>query len=279
MKKPLFNKICIVGVGLIGGSLGLAIKKRKLARWVVGVTRRKETIQKAFGMGALDIATLDLKEGVKDADLVILCAPISDIKAHLKKIGPYLKRGALVTDVGSSKVEILAAAKKHLKKNDFVGSHPMAGSEKCGIESARASLFEGAVCFISAPHQKIETFWKALGSKPVRLDAGKHDAWAAQASHLPHALSFALLQRIELPTSKKFELNPSFKDLARLAKSHPRIWTDIFLTNREALLKAISSYKIKLSLLERAIRSGSRPAVMRFILMANANAKKVSQDG
>ncbi|HXV18733.1 MAG TPA: prephenate dehydrogenase/arogenate dehydrogenase family protein, partial [Candidatus Omnitrophota bacterium] len=130
MKKPLFNKVCIVGVGLIGGSLGMAIKKRKLAKWVTGVVRQDDTAKKAVAFKAVDMATKSLKEGVKDADLIILASRVDIIVQQLKALRGLLKPKAVVIDVGSTKQEIVSAAKKSRKKNDFVGCHPMAGSEK-----------------------------------------------------------------------------------------------------------------------------------------------------
>jgi prephenate dehydrogenase len=276
MKKPLFNRIAIVGVGLIGGSLGITIKKKRLARSVIGVVRKKRTIRKAFQLKALDAATLSLREGVRGADLVILCAPVQEIIRHIRSIAPCVGPGTLVIDVGSSKQEVLKAAARYLKRGAFVGCHPMAGSEKCGIENAKGGLFAGSVCFMTSHHPKIKAFWSALGAKPVHLNAGPHDRWAAKVSHLPHLLSFALLQNLERPVDRKFELNPSFRELARLAGSHPKVWTDILLTNRAALIGALRSFRKDLGRLEKGLRSGNIPSLMRSIVRANSNAAKVT---
>lgn len=261
-------------MGLIGGSLGMAIKTKKMAKWVVGVARKKSTIEKAFKLKALDVATLDLKEGVKGADLVILCAPAREIIRHLQIIAPWVGKNTIVMDVGSSKEEILRAAKKYLK-SPFVGCHPMAGSEKCGIDHAAAGLFSGSVCFMTSKNPKVEALWKALGSTPVHLNAKRHDDWVAQVSHLPHVLSFALLQTLNQPIDQKFDLNPSFKDLTRLAKSHPNVWTDILLTNHSAVLSALRHYKKNLDLFDRAIRSSRPTDLSHLISKANSNARKV----
>ena len=140
MTKPLFNKVAIVGVGLIGGSLGLAIKKHKLARWVIGSSRTQETIKNAVKVGAIDVGMQDWKEAVADADLVVLAAPVSTIIAQLGQIDSYLKKGAIVIDVGSSKAEIQRVAAKHIKRGRFVGCHPMSGSEKKGILNAQSDV-------------------------------------------------------------------------------------------------------------------------------------------
>src|SRR3989338_1839110 len=264
MNKPLFNKVCIVGVGLIGGSLGMAIKKRQFAKLVVGVVRRDSTAKEAMRKKALDVAVFGLKEGVRGADLVILCGPVSVIVSQLKTISKHVSPKAVVIDVGSSKVEINNAGKKYLGTK-FVGCHPMAGSEKHGIEFASADLFHGAVCFVSASNKRIDAFWKALGAKPVKMDARRHDAWVAKSSHLPHALSFSLFQGID----SKYPHNPSLKDLGRLAKSDARIWSDVFLSNRRPILEALSQFKKNLVVFEKNLRANRKPSLLRFIRVAN----------
>jgi prephenate dehydrogenase len=275
MNRHLFDNITIVGVGLIGGSIGAAVKKRRLARLVTGVVRRKRTVSDAFRMKALDVATFDLKEGVRGADLVILCSPVSVIRAQLGNIAPHLKKGAVVIDVGSSKKEIESAARMSLRKNVFVGCHPMAGSEKTGVEHACPDLFERSVCFVTKAHPAVDRFWKALGASTVLLTAEKHDEWAASASHLPHAISFSLFQNLRTPPAKGIPLNPSLRSLARLAKSHPDLWADIFVSNRRHLSTAVRSVQKNLSLFEKALRRGDSAALRRFIRAANRNSVRL----
>ncbi len=275
MKKPLFNRVAIVGVGLIGGSLGLAIKKRKLARLVVGVVHHKKTVVEAFRMRAVDVATLDLKEGLKGADLVILCGPISVIIKHLKTLSRFLGKNTIVIDVGSSKEAIDRAAKKHLTRNIFIGCHPMAGSEKCGIQHAGAGLFNGATCFLTSKNRKIERFWKELGSRPLLMDGRRHDDWAARVSHLPHLVAFAMFQNLDRPLRQPFDLNPSFKEIARLAKSHPKIWTDILSSNSRAILETLGDFKNQVSLFEQFLKKNNGAALARHISKANRHAKTV----
>ena len=272
MKKPLFNQIAIVGLGLIGGTLALATKKMGLARQVIGVSRSERTLLEALRRKAVDVATTDLKKGVSGADLVVLCAPVSVIESQLKVIQKYLKKNALVTDVGSSKIEIERAARTHLKKNTFVGAHPLAGSEKTGIFSADADLFKRSVCFITKRNTRVEGFWKALGSRPVILNAVAHDDLVAKTSHTPHALAFSLFQ-----TKKDFPRNtppnPSIRELARLAKSDADLWADVFMSNREALLESIVETERKgIHLLKEMLRLGDRAGIVRFIKQANKNS-------
>jgi prephenate dehydrogenase len=273
MKKPLFNKVCIVGVGLIGGSLGMAIKKRHLAQWVVGVARKKATLKEAFRKKAIDIGTLDLAKGVEGADLVILCMPVTQIIHQMKVLPKFLKRDALVIDVGSSKVLIEQAARRFLKGNAFVGCHPMAGSSRRGINSAdaQASLFEQAQCFVALPHAKIIRFWKSLGATPIVLPAHKHDEWVAGVSYMTHLTAFALLGNEAMSKLVRFginPLNPSFRDVSRLSKSDPVLWADIFDSNKYTLTH-IKAFKRYLVLLEKALASKNRRALVSLIAHAN----------
>ena len=248
----------------------MAIKKRKLAKLVVGVVRRDRTAKEAMKQKALDVATFSLKEGVRNTDLVILCAPVSTIIRHLKEIAPVLKKNSLVIDVGSSKREIEKAAKKHLRGHAFVGCHPMAGSEKTGVENACPYLFEKSVCFVTKSHPKVNRFWRALGTTPITLSAEKHDEWAARSSHLPHLLAFSIFQDLKSPV--KTPLNPSLRGLGRLAKSDPDLWADILNSNRVPMRRAIANFKKKLSLFERALTKGNVPTLKRLIRNANNKA-------
>ncbi|MBI3252990.1 MAG: prephenate dehydrogenase [Candidatus Omnitrophica bacterium] len=281
MKKPLFKKIAIVGVGLIGGSIGMAVKRRKLAGLVVGVVHHRKTIPGAFEKKAIDVATLDLREGIKGADLVVLCAPVETIIRQLERIGPYLKRGAVVIDVGSSKVEINKKAKKNLKQNRFVGCHPMAGSEKQGVSFADADLFKNRVCFLTARDRLIEKFWRNLGSRTFYLAPAEHDRWVASVSHLPHLLSFILFQKISpglLKGRQIKELNPSIRDFARLAQSDPALWSEILLSNRENILEALSRFKADAARFRNILHSKNSAGLTQFISHARKSASEFAAD-
>lgn len=276
MKKPLFSKVCIVGVGLIGGSLGLAIKRKKLAQFVIGVARRVRTLREAFDRKAIDVGTLDLKKGIEDADLVVLAGPVSAIVAQLEGMQRFLKKGALVIDVGSSKELINRAAAKYLKKNTFIGCHPMAGLEKKGVLFAEAGLFDGASCFVTARNVKVRQFWKAVGSIPILIKAREHDAWVAQFSHLPHVLSFALFQTLPKRQGPLKATNPSLRDMARLSKSDPKLWEDILSSNKSQVLHAIARFQRGLDLFKKAIRSNRASDVMKFIAAANRLSRRTT---
>jgi prephenate dehydrogenase len=281
MAKRLFDRIAIVGVGLIGGSIGLAVKKKKLASFVTGVLRRKRSAEEALSAGCVDMATLDPAKGLAGADLVVLCSPVSTIVSQMKALRPHLKPGTIVIDVGSSKKTIDEAARKYLNGCAFVGCHPMAGSEKQGAMNAEADLFEGAVCFLTASHPKVETFWKELGAKPVHIKIGAHDRWVAAASHLPHAMAFSLLASIESELKKApvsgNDLNPSFRALARLAQSDPSLWADIFVSNKIEVVRAAASLENKLKQLRKAIASGNRSNILHSLNEGNRASKKINE--
>ena len=231
----------------------------------MGVVRRDETAKQAIRMRALDMATLNLKAGVQDADLVILAGPISTIVSQLKCLSGYLSPKAIVMDVGSSKGGINAVAGRFLKKNIFVGCHPMAGSEKCSIRYANPALFEGSICFVTQRNAKVRSFWRALGSRPIFIKDHDHDAWVARSSHLPHLIAFALFRGMDA----KYPMNPSLKDLSRLASSHSALWADIFLSNRRQVMAASAEFQKNISKLQKALRLKNRNALIRFIEYAH----------
>ncbi len=268
MKKPLFNKVCIVGVGLIGGSLGLAIKKKKIANFIVGVARRKTSAIGAVQAKAVDMATLDLKEGISGADLVILAGPIPAIISQIQRLSKYLNKNTIIIDVGSSKNSVGLAAKKYLPKNLFVGCHPMAGSEKTGVKYAHSGLFEGSACFVTKNNSKVNQLWERLGSKPILIEAIQHDKWVAHASHLPHILSFCLFQDIE----RKYPLNPSIKEFERLATSSPDLWADIFLSNAKEILKTSADFRKNLMQFEKNLSLKNKSKLVQLIQNANKKA-------
>src|SRR5262245_58148698 len=190
-----WQKIALVGVGLLGGSLGLAARQRGLAGRVVGFVRRAESVAECKAAGAVDDAATDLAAVIRDADLVVLGTPIAQMDSLVSRMLTALKPGALVTDVGSVKAGVVSALESRVAEvgAHFIGSHPMAGAEKMGVAAARADLFEGAVCVTTPTAQsdrnlaeRLEDFWRALGGRPLRLSAELHDDLVSRSSHLPH---------------------------------------------------------------------------------------------
>ena len=249
----LFNKVAIIGVGLIGGSLGLALRKKGLASEVVGFFRRKRTLSSAKQRKLVTKATLSLKEAIVNADLIILATPVETIIKMIPQVKKFAKKGAIVIDVGSTKAEIARACERGFKnKTHFVGCHPLAGSDQSGPLAADSSIFKGSICIITPTKNtdkqalsKIKRLWQALEAKVEILSPDQHDKILAFSSHLAHVVSFSLVDC--LPTQYSKFIGPGFKDATRLASSHEILWRDICLTNRGAILKAISEFQNSLS--------------------------------
>ena len=287
-KTPLFNTVTIVGVGLIGGSLGLAIKKNKLANRVIGVGHRRSSLQKALKRRAIDEGTVNLKSGVKQADLVILATPVGLIIKFLKEGSSCLKQGSLIIDVGSSKEEIVKAAERNLPREiSFIGCHPMAGSEKRGIEIARADLFKKAVCIVtpgkradSGALRKVQVFWQRLGAEVEIISPAKHDRLIALFSHLPHLIASSLvLQLGEENRNKSLWLKlagPGFKDTTRVAASSPLVWQDIYFSNRTNIIKNLRGLRKILKRLEGYLKKGREKDFLNCLDKAKQRREKIS---
>jgi prephenate dehydrogenase len=240
----IFSKAGIVGTGLIGGSIGLALKKFKLADQVVGTSRHAASISVARKMKAIDAGSLDLRV-LKGCDLVILAGPVEIILKQMEAVSRLVADDCIVIDAASTKEQVVTAANKHFAR--FVGCHPLAGSEKRGIAFAVADLFKGATCVITpvrstdkAALTLVMNMWMKLGSDIVTLDPGTHDRALAWMSHLPHAIAFALISSV--PKQHLSYAPQSFRDMTRVAGSSPEVWDDIFITNRHNLLVSIDMF-------------------------------------
>jgi prephenate dehydrogenase len=276
----LFQKITIIGVGLLGGSIGLAVRQRKLARETAGYVRRAATAQECEQIGALDYATQDLLAAVSGADLVILCTPLAQMRALTKQLLPALKRGAIVTDVGSVKADVVRQLEPLVKKAGahFVGSHPMAGGEKMGVLASRADLYANALCVVTpakkshpASVRKLEAFWKALGARTVKLAAAEHDLLVSRTSHLPHVAAAALASLVLDPKHPKSQLGlcaTGFRDTTRIASGSPEMWRDIALANRKNVAKSVDGFIGELKKFQAALKKGNAAAVEKFFATA-----------
>jgi prephenate dehydrogenase len=275
-----FRKITIVGVGLLGGSLGLAVRKRRVAREIAGYARRPKTIAECEKIGALDYATTDLLAAVSGADLVILCTPLAQMAALTKQFLPALKRGATVTDVGSVKADVVRELESLVAKAGahFVGSHPMAGGEKMGVLAAKADLYANAVCVVTPTKKsnvgavrKIEQFWKSLGARTLRLDAAQHDLLVSRTSHLPHVAAAALASLVLDPKHPKSQVSlcaTGFRDTTRIASGSPEMWRDIALANRKNLSQSVDVFVSELKKFQTALKKGDAKAVEKFFATA-----------
>ncbi len=242
-----FGTVCIIGTGLIGGSIGLGLKKRNLAKTIIGVGHRTASLEKATKMHAIDIGLLNSEEAVKDADIVILATSVNKIIDTAKKIIPLMKRNAILTDVGSTKKYIVEQISHNLRKDiTFIGAHPIAGSEQRGVEFASADLFEGCTCIITPmgnhtnEGETISHLWRLLGAKIKYMTPEQHDEILAFVSHLPHLAASCLINAIK---EEYLVCGASgLRDTTRVASGDPELWVDIFCQNRENVIKSIDQF-------------------------------------
>ncbi len=272
-----FQRLSILGVGLLGGSVGLAARRLSKSCQITGYGHRQESLDAALKLGAIDRASTNPAEAVKDAELVILCTPIGAFGEMLRAIGSALPTGAVVTDVGSTKRSVCQLAKELLPREiPFVGSHPMAGSEKRGVEFAREDLFRGALCITTATAgidgavvRRVESFWQELGMRVTRLTPEDHDRMLADVSHLPHAVAAALVAMqsdMTLPMAGK-----GFLDSTRIAGGDGGLWRDIFLDNSDNLRDSIRKFRIHLDRLESMLDPKKTEELKQWL---NAAAQK-----
>jgi len=263
----VIRELAIVGVGLLGGSVAKAARAGRLARRLVGIGRDAGRLRPALEDGTLNAITTDLAEGVRTADFVLLAAPVLAIEGLLAEVGRTAPAGAVVTDVGSTKRNIVRTAERLFagRPPAFVGSHPLAGSEQSGYGVARADLFQGATVVVTpteatelAALKRTSEFWEALGARVTSLDPETHDRTVAAISHLPHLVACALVDgacRVE-PAALELAAR-GFRDTTRIAAGDPDMWTEIFLANRDALSASVAAFREALGDLERVIAAGT----------------------
>ncbi len=263
----MIQRLTIVGVGLLGGSVAKAVRSGGLAREIVGVGRDEARLGTALRDGALDRVTTDLEAGVRDADFVLLAVPVLAVEALLPRVWWAAPDGATVTDVASTKAGIVRVADQLAARRAlaFVGSHPMAGSERSGYGVARADLFREATVILTPTDRSepravkaVTEFWEAMGARVSALDAPTHDQAVAAISHLPHLVACALVDGVTRFEPAALELAArGFKDTTRIAASDPDVWTEIFLANRAALATSLDAFRRALAELERCVTRGS----------------------
>jgi len=278
-----FNKIAIIGVGLIGGSIGLAIKKKHIAGRVVGFFRRSSTMKKALKCKAVDSGTMDIFEAVDGADLIILATPVHLIPQLAAKVIRIAKKGAIITDAGSTKGWIVAKIENLIKIKSgvfFVGSHPMAGSEHAGVEFAKVGLFNGSPCIITKTSRtdnkalaKIIGFWNDIGTNVSVMDPSQHDRSVALISHLPHIVAFSLAGAV--PVEELAYAAEGFKDTTRVASSDPMLWADIFFTNKRELIKSAKMFDKFYRRLIAALSKNDSFEMIKLLSQAKTNRDKL----
>jgi prephenate dehydrogenase len=263
----LFNKVGIVGVGLIGGSIALALKKHRLCQTIIGISRSRKTLLLAKARRAIDIGSQDIRL-LKEADLVVLATPITVTLRLSPLISKIIKKGCIVTDVGSTKEQVVSKLDSIFA--NYLGTHPLAGSEKQGVAFAGADIFENSICILTPTENtkpqtlaRIKKLWFKIGAESVVLPADSHDRMISLISHLPHAVAFALMDTI--PSSCLKLAPPSLKDTTRITASDSRIWGDIFLSNKRNIIRSIGTYQSKLEHLKKTLQRGDRRSLIRLL--------------
>lgn len=290
MNSRLIDTVAIIGVGLIGGSFGMALRKRSLAGNVIGIGRSPERLQRAVELGAVDCWSTDLETGVREADLIYVSTPVGLEVDFIRQIVPFARDGAIITDAGSTKSVICRGADALMRDGlSFVGAHPMAGSEAAGVEAANPDLFVNAA-YILTPTERtdaealsaVRRVAESIGSRVYLLDPETHDRCVAVISHLPHLMAAALVQLAKDRSerdSQIFDLIAgSFRDMTRVAGSSPVLWKDICLSNADALRDAVNEFGSILQQALRAIESGDADAVEDWFARARDIRNAVSNE-
>jgi cyclohexadieny/prephenate dehydrogenase len=291
MTKPLFARVAILGVGLLGSSVAHAIRRKNLAGHIVGHDR-KAVLAIARRVDFADSLSDSAAKAVKDADLVVLATPVGAFGALARAIGPHLKPGAIVTDVGSVKGAVLADVGPHIPKSvHFIPAHPVAGTERSGPEAGFAELFDGRWCILTPPKnadkravKTLTKFWEQLGSKVEVMDARHHDLVLAVTSHVPHLIAYNIvgtaddLRSVTEGEVIKYSAG-GFRDFTRIAASDPTMWRDVFLNNKDAVLEVLGRFSEDLSALQRQIRWGDGDALFKLFTRTRALRRGIVDAG
>jgi prephenate dehydrogenase len=283
---PLFRRMAVIGVGLIGGSLALAVRKAGLVETVVGVDADPAHREVALATGMVDRATGELTADLARADLVVLAVPVAEIVALLPEVARHTKDGCLITDVGSVKGPILTAGDAAFPDGRFVAGHPIAGRERSGPAAACSDLFEGANWIVTpsplttaSAVDRVAALWRGVGATVVTMDAGWHDEVFAAVSHLPHLVAYALMDAVLGMARGEERLKfaaGGLRDFTRVAASHPTMWRDIFLMNRDPILRVLAAYREALAGLEVAIRDGNGDALIARLARARVAREEIT---
>ncbi|MEW5963317.1 MAG: prephenate/arogenate dehydrogenase family protein [Pseudomonadota bacterium] len=278
-----FQRVALIGIGLIGSSISHACRRGDIAGEIVGAARSEATRQKALELGLVARAEPDAAAAVRGADLVVLCSPVGTYGGLAAEIGPHLAPGAILTDVGSVKAAVVRDIAPHVPAGvHFVPGHPIAGTEQSGPEAGFAELFDGRWCILTPPEgtepaavARLEAFWRALGSQVEIMTPEHHDLVLAITSHVPHLIAYNIvntaehLERVTNSEVIKFSAG-GFRDFTRIAASDPVMWRDVFLNNKEAVLEMLGRFSEDLTALQRAIRFGDGETLERVFTEARA---------
>jgi prephenate dehydrogenase len=277
-----FGRVAVIGVGLIGGSFALALKAARACGQVVGVGRSRANLDAAVALGAIDVAENDVARAARGADLVLVATPVAQFGRVFSALSPALSPGALVIDAGSTKRDVVVAARAHLGGGiaQFVPAHPIAGAEHSGVAAAKADLFRGKrVVLAPLPENSAESVarataaWQACGARVARMAPEEHDAVFAAVSHLPHLLAFALVHELaQRPNSAQLfgYAAGGFRDFTRIASSHPEMWRDICVANSDALLAELKRYGEQLESIRALLAAGDATGLEKVFAQARA---------
>ncbi len=262
----MIQRLAIVGLGLLGGSVAKAARARSLAKEIVAVGRRREVLAPALDSGVVDRATTDLAEGLRAADFILLATPVATMEALLPAVWKFAEADAILTDVGSTKGHLVQAMERLAREKPlaFIGGHPMAGSEQSGFGAAREDLFQGMTVILTPTEttpewitKRITDFWERLGGRVASMPPDVHDRVVAAVSHFPHLVAYTLVATVAgLDGSPLTYAARGFKDTTRIAASDARLWREIFLENREALSETLRAFRRALDEMERLLISG-----------------------
>ena len=289
MKDSMINKLVIIGVGLIGGSFALSLRKAGLVKHITGLGRSKENLQQALELGIIDEISDNYSQALNKADLVLLAVPVGQTTEILQKINPHLEPQTIISDVGSTKQNVIAAARSSIPEyfKNFVPAHPIAGAELSGSSAANAELFRDKNLILTPSDEtdidsieSIQTLWKGCGAHTSLMTPYQHDEMLAMTSHLPHILAFTFMNHMLSNSSEKNEdtlLNfagSGFRDFTRIASSSPEMWKDICLANRRLLLQQIRVYQNELARMNEILEDGDGAVLEKFFLNAQITRGK-----
>ena len=278
----MIGRLVVIGVGLIGGSAALALKRQGKVAEVVGVGRSQQNLELAYRRGIIDRATSDYADALDGAEIVLVAAPVAQFERIFAAIAPHLADGTVVTDGGSTKQDVVAAARVAFGDRfpQFVAAHPIAGTENSGAAAAFAELFENRNVVVAPEPEtearavtRVRAMWEATGARVVTMDAARHDAIFAAVSHLPHLLAFGLVEELaRRPDAREFFdfAASGFRDFTRIAASSPEMWRDIALANRDALIAELQSYRAQIERIERLIAERDADGLTQLFETARA---------
>ena len=286
-----YERIAIIGLGLLGGSIGLAVAKRLPGATTTGYDADPATRVRAGELGLVGQVCDSAAQAVRDAELVILCVPVGAMGAAAAEIAPALADGAVISDVGSSKQSVARALEEALPGRLVIPAHPVAGTERSGPDAGFASLFDNRWCIITPPAgadpaqvSRLSTFWEALGAKVELMDAGHHDLVLAVTSHLPHLIAYTIvgtasdLEEVTRGEVIKYSAG-GFRDFTRIAASDPTMWRDVFLSNKDAVLEMLQRFSEDLTALQRAIRIGDGDELFEQFTRTRAIRRSIIEEG